>query len=400
MPIKPFILGTGLCMSVLLPLKTTANILESFRITMQNIEVRQCNESSIQFKTDSSSYMIKLEPNKSGTVVFSLSGIGYASTVKFSNLLFGVTITGYHDNTEVYPIFSVDDVNKDILVDGNRIIFPHIYGAIPVWFNEQVDSINLQFSNSLSADVAQYLGIQDLHIIPPMNIAANPEVIPCQDNMVMIAVDGSSSIDKREREMIGTQLLEFVRKSSFTQDSNQLCVVEFGSNVLSVVESPDKHILVDALQRYKRGKNHDAKFTTWTNWSAAFDAAIKRKPELFIFITDGWSNWTGKPSSFSAQYETLLAKCNQLKTNGTRLLFVTSGIDGQGNSKSILSAFLNGDRTHELHEDVLADDTDLSDVDLITLTSFGTMHALNFASVLSCPPPAYDPDDDFVVSLK
>lgn len=375
------------CITMLIPFNTTANnISESFTITMQNVQVREFTESSIQLRSDTNSYFIKLEPHQEGKVIFSLSGIGYASTAKLPHLLFGVKITGYRDDQTIYPVFSFDDVNRDIIIEQNMLIFQRIYGSIPIWFNEQVDSINLQFSNSLSANISQYLGIQDLKIVATPDILSNPQINSCSENLVMIAIDGSSSIDSKERTTIGDQLLDFVRKSSFTRDSNRLCIVEFGSDISSVVESTEKRELIDALQKYKRDKNDKSKFTSWTNWSAAFDEALARNPELFIFITDGWSNWSNQqPRSFSAQYESLLSKCNTLKANGTRLLFVTSDIDIQHNSRSILYDFLNSDQTRELQEHMLSSDINLTDVDLITMHGFSKINEINFSSILECP---------------
>jgi hypothetical protein len=218
----------------------------------------------------------------------------------------------------------------------------------------------------------------------------------------MIGIDGSSSIDKKERILIGQQLLDFVRKSGFTRDSNTMCIVEFGSDVLSVVESQERSELIDALQKYKRDKNHKSKFTTWTSWSIAFDEALRRKPELLIFITDGWSNWNGRPVSFSAQYESLLYKCNALKANGTRLLFITSEIDSQNNSKTILSNFLNGDGTREIKEHALSRTVDLKDIDLITLKGFAKMEEINFSSILHCPveiPDISSTEEDVFASV-
>ncbi len=382
---KKWIPRLAVSLIVLIPSFTTANVLESFTITTQNVYVREFTESSIQLKSDTNSYFIKIEPHRTGKVIFSLSGIGYASTAKFSNLRFGVKITGYRHEEVVYPTYSFDDVNKDILIEEHMLIFERIHGSIPVWFNEQIDSINLEFSNSLGVNISQYLGIKDLKIVPVIDISANPQVLPCQQNHVMIGIDGSSSIDKNERTLIGDHLLEFVRKSSFTQDSHQLCIVEFGSDIVSVVESTDKRVLIEAFQKYKRDKNDKSKFTSWTNWSVAFDEAIARKPDVFIFITDGWSNWSdNRSSSFSAQYESLLSKSNQLKANGTRLLFVTSDIDLQSNSTTILYEFLNGGQSQELQDDMLSNDAKLSDVDLITMKGFSKMSEINFSSILEC----------------
>ncbi len=382
---KHFLLLFTACFAFAVP-GHAANILESFTVTTKNVEVRQFTESSIQLRTDSNSYFVMLEPNKAGSVVFSLSGIGYTTTAKLSNLRFGVIITGFHGGEEVFPTYSFDDVNKDITLDQHMLIFERIYGSIPVWFNEQVDSIHLRFSNSFAVNVCQYLGIQDLKVLTNMEIPPNPTFLPRQQNRVMIGLDGSSSIDKEERTAIGQQLMEFVRKSGFTQDSNSLCILEYGSDIISVMESSERHALVDALRKYTRDRNNKSKYTSWTNWAKVFDEAIHRKPDIFIFITDGWSNWSGNgPASFSAQYESLIARCNILKKNGTRLLFITSDMDSQKNSKAVLCNFLNLNQTRELQGGTLSPDESLKDVDLITMRGFSNMSDINFSSIMMCP---------------
>jgi len=234
--------------------------------------------------------------------------------------------------------------------------------------------------------VNQYLSIEDLRIVPPMTVASNPELTACEKNDIMIGIDGSSSIDKRERVIIGNQLLNFVKKSGIQEDSSSLCILEFGTKLLAVDESADRDAQIKTVKRYKKGINKHSKETSWTNWSAAFDEAIARKPDIFIFITDGWSNWNmQQPKSFSAQFETLIDKCNTIKSNGTRLVFVTSGMDTHATGKSNLFPFLNGNLTMVRHEGSLYNDASLYDVDLIAMTEFSTLRKFNLASILDCP---------------
>jgi len=383
---KKLILQFGILLTLLLSQTLQAtSILESFKITTQNVDVREYTETSIQLKSTNNTYAIKLEPSKNGRVVFGLSGIGYSSTAKVSDLWFGVKITGYFGDEIIQPIISVDDINSDVIVEGNTIKFQWISGSLPVVFDQHVDSVNLQYFNSHGLKVHQYLGIHDLRIVPVMEVVANPLLTVCQDNHVMIGIDGSSSIDKRERVIIGNQLLNFVKKSDLQQDSSTLCILEFGTQLLGVDESAETAEQIKMIKRYKRSRNHNSKETSWTNWSAAFDEAIRRKPDIFIFLTDGWSNWYGHDElSFSAQYEYLIAKCNTLKANGTRLVFVTSGMDNHSASRSNLFPFLNGNLTMVRHEGLLYDDARLDDVDLIAMQKFSTLRAFNLASVLEC----------------
>jgi hypothetical protein len=126
MKISPLLSGIVICMTTIASANTASHILESFTVTTQNVQVRAFTESSIQLKSDTNSYFIKLEPNREGNVVFSLSGIGYTSTMKFPNLLFGVKITGYRGDNVVYPTFSLDDVNREITIDHDMLVFPRI----------------------------------------------------------------------------------------------------------------------------------------------------------------------------------------------------------------------------------------------------------------------------------
>jgi hypothetical protein len=383
---KHLVLSVVVCITFLIPLKATTNIAESFKITTHNVNVKESTESSINLRSENDSYSIKLEPNREGKVIFSLSGIGYTSTGRFPNLTFGVEITGYHLDEVVYPSFSIDGNNSDTQAEKNRLSFRRIHGSIPVWFNDQVDSIKIEYSNSLSVNVHQYLRISDLKIISTPDVSENPDLTSCKHSNIMIAVDGSSSIDKAERMIIGNQIMDFVRQSHAAKDSHNLCVLEFGSDVKSIVESSEKKVLLKAIKSYKKNKNRSRKSISWTNWSVAFDEAIQRKPEIFIFITDGWSNWNeSQPSSFIAQYEELISKSNTLKANGTRLLFVTSNMDRHENAKTVLSKFLNGDQTRQLNGEMANINIGLHNIDLISMQGFSKMSELNLASIFRCP---------------
>jgi hypothetical protein len=360
---------------------------EAFRVTPHNVEVKEITSNSIDLRANTDVYSIKLEPNREGNVIFSLSGIRFRSTALFSNLSFSVKITGYNEGNMIFPAFSIDDVNEDIVTDQNTVTFERIYGSIPVWFDQRLDSIHIEYSNSMTADVHQYVRINDLKIVTPIDVSPNPEIEPCEENEIMIAIDGSSSIDKTERKTVGNQLITFAKETKDSPCFGSLCVMEFGSGISSIVTSSKKKTLVDALQKYKRRKNHKRKSSSYTNWSVAFDEAIKRKPAVFVFITDGWSNWVGNHAiSFTSVYHDLIQKSNTLKVNGTRILIITSDLDAHQGSKSILSKLLNSDETLELNEESLTIDSDLSAVDLISMTGFSKMSELQFSSMITCSP--------------
>jgi len=359
-------------------------ILESFTITTRNLEIRESSETSIQFRADSNAYYIKLEPHRPGQVVFALSGIGYTTTARVSDLLFEVRVTGYDYGDEVLPIVNIDDINRNVQVEGTRLRFDRIYGSLPITFDRHVDSIKLEFINSMGLNINQYLGIQDLDIIPPMDIVPNPEFIPSDDQSVLIGIDASSSIVKSERARISSTLKDLVKKAYATPDSGDFCILEFSTGIEHLVESTETKQLVRTVKDYKKGKSFNSKSTRYTNWEAALDEALERKPDIFIFITDGWSNWSdGSPATFSSLFRELMFKCNTLKENGTRIVFITSDMNSKTAVRSNLAWMLNGRATRILDADEITQDVSLHDVDLVTMIEFDKMGDLNFGSIFS-----------------
>lgn len=379
----------GLICNLAISLSTFANnsILESFDVITENAVVRDLTGSTLHLKSSSRAYLVKLEPHKQGNVVFSLSDINYSSTVRASNLAFGVRITGYIGEYAINPIISVDDVNDRVVIEGNVVKFQNIHGMIPVMFDQHVDSINLEFFNNYEMDVHQYVAIHDLKIMPRQETCPNPILAQSEGGSIMIGIDGSSSIDKKERTVIGKQLLHLVKRSGYAQDTNTMAIVEFGSEVHASTESTDQKELYAAIKAYRKGKNHPSKkHTSWTNWAAAFDAAIAGKPEIFVFITDGWSNWQGEgQASFIAQYHKLVAKTNKLKENGTRLLFITCGLTDQGGSTSTLFPFLGGSQTRQLFDFQLGPEVQLHEVDLISLNEFASLEEIDLTTIFNVP---------------
>ena len=373
-----------------------SSILESFDVTTQNAVVRESTESSLHLKSSHRAYFVKLEPNEYGNVVFSLSDINYATTAAMAgNLAFGVRITGFRGEDIVNPIINVDDVNDKIFIQGNVVKFQNINGSIPVMFDRQVDSVNLEFFNNYEMDVKQYVAIHDLRIMQIEETCPNPILAQADGGSIMIGIDGSSSINKKERTVIGKQMLNLVKRSGYAKDTNAMAIVEFGSDIHANTQSTDHKELYKAIKNYRKGKNRPGKkkATSWTNWAAAFDAAIEAQPEIFVFITDGWSNWEAEgPSSFVGQYQELVEKTNQLKKNGTRLLFITCGLTNFGGGQSTIYAFLNGTTTRELYDIELGPDVQLHEIDLISLTEFQSLDAINLATVFDVPEEVVEED--------
>jgi hypothetical protein len=382
----PFILGFAFLVSY--STLSASSIFEDFRVTTESAEIYEYSDHSITLESKSPTYLVKLEPNVEGSVIFSLSSYGYASSVRVKNIVFGVHIEGYVGGELVTPVLSLDDANQDLKVEGNFVKFQRINGAVPVFFNTVVDSVKLKFSNCYGLDVHQFLSIDDLKIVRPRRIPPNPMLVDCEQHSIMIGLDGSASIDKSERKTIAKQLLAFFKKPPESLDSNSICIMEFGRGVHSMSESIEKKEIVKDLKVYKKGKEAPKNKSGYTNWAIAFDQAIDRKPDIFIFITDRWSNYSDNgPASFGSQYETLISKCNKLKSNGTRLLFITSGLNTTGASNPMLHSLLSQQHTNEVIGVDLTTDIDLKDVDLITMDGFETFERIDLTSLLDCGQP-------------
>jgi hypothetical protein len=342
-------------------------------------------QTSVTLRSEHDAYFIKLEPQRAGNVIFSLSDIGYSSTAKIPDLAFQVEITGYKENKEVYPLFGLDDINEHIIVEGNILRFQRIRGAVPVWFTEPVDSVNLEYSNSHRANVHQFLRIKDLRVVDPLMVLPNPAFSPCRENRILVAVDGSSSMDKKERKQVGREFIDFVRVSEETTDTNTFSILEYGTGVTASMTSTDSKEILAAMRDYKRRKHKPRRTASFTNWSAAFDKVITEKPDLFIFITDGWSNWQGgQPVSFTAVYPGLVEQCNAIKANGTRILFIISGMQILNSDGAVLSAFLNGENSVACHGSEEMHASDLRSIDIIHLEDFSMIDEVPLPALLSC----------------
>jgi hypothetical protein len=362
-----------------------SSVFDKFKISTRSADVYNYSETSLKLESQSPTYQLKLEPNSEGAVMFSLGRYGYATTLKVKDLSFAVIIEGYREGEVVIPVFNTDDTYKDVIIDKNYVLFRSIYVPIPVLFNTPVDSIKLKFSNSYSLNVHQYLSIEDMKVVGSAKINANPLLVDCDQHALMIGIDGSTSIDKLERKTIAKQLLGFFKKPPESLDSNAVCIMEFGKQVHSYSEAREKKDIVKNIRTYKKGKEARKTKTSYTNWAAAFDQAIERQPDIFIFITDRWSNYGNNgPASFNAQYQTLIEKCNMLKAQGTRLLFITSGLNLNGGANSTLYSLLNQHETHEIIGVDLTSDVDLKKVDLISMDGIDNFERIDLSSLLDC----------------
>ena len=361
------------------------SVLEHFAVSTENAYIYHFTETSMRLESGNKEYLVLLEPQETGNVIFSLSDIAFTASVRVMNLAFGVEITGYKDGKHVYPVISLDEKNSMVRLRENKVKFERIIGSIPVFFSSPVDSIKLRFSNSANLDCEQYLSIDDLRIIPDVASTTNPMLIDCEKHSIMIGMDGSSAIDKKERTAITKHLLQFIKRPTVPMDSNTICIMEYGSQARTLSESMETKALTKSLKVYKKNKPKKKDKTRGSNWASAFDIAIEKQPDIFIFITNSLSNRAESGAiTFSAQYVDLIEKCNQMKANGTRLMFITSGLSQSGNTHSSLYAFLNEENTRELSAMDISSETSLKEIDLVTLQERSTFELIDLGTIFKC----------------
>ncbi len=357
---------------------------DNFEVQTERAELYERTSSALKFESDSPTYMVKLEPNIEGAIMFAIGRHGYLTTARVKNLFFGVLIEGFKFGEVVAPIFNLDDSYKTVGVDGNFLVFKSNNQPISITFNTAVDSIKLHFSNSHGLNVQQFLTIEGLQVIDEVENLANPALTNCDQRSIMIGVDGSSSIDKKERKIIAKQFRELFKKTYIDLDSNLISLMEFGKEVYSISEAMEKKVIVKNFKEYQKNKNKANRKTSYTNWEAAFEKAIERSPDVFVFVTDRWSNYgENGPASFNEQFRRLVIKCRKLKANGTRLLFITSGLNGDYRGNYALYAMLSQYDTNELQDDKIFA-ADLKTVDLVSLEDFTAFNHLDLSSLLEC----------------
>ena len=364
---------------------SAGSILDDFRVSLIKAELTDFTERSLKLESLSPTYSIMLEPNASGPVAFALGRHAIRSTVVPPNLFFGVRIEGFKNGKLVLPSFTIDESYEDLHIDSSFVVFRHIFAPIPVLFESGVDSIRLRFSNSHKYNFHQYFTISELQILGKTETLSNPDLIDCENHSIMIAIQGSNSIDKAERKTISKELMALFKNPASKLDSNEVCIMEFGKKVSSISESAEKKEIVSSIKSYKKaGKQATAK-SGHANWGAALDQALEKKPDIFIMVTNSWSNYGNQgPSSINAQHAELVAKCNKLKTNGTRLLFITSGLYDESKSNMTLLSMLNQESTSKLIAEQQQAGFDLKSVDLIAMDGFENFKLIDLSSLIQC----------------
>lgn len=381
--LKPIVFLLAVSQSITIQ---ASNVFKQFKVYTADVEVYDHTDSSLKLESKSSKYQIKLEPNMEGNIMFTLGRYGYRTTLNnLKDLSFGVKIEGFRNGHVVNPVYNTDASNENVVIDGNCMMFQWINEPLPVYFQSEVDSVKLQFSNSHLLNVHQYLALDDLTILPSKDVDENPFLLDCQKNSIMFGIEGTSNTEKSDRKTIARQLLAYFKSTESVQDSNTLCIMEFGKEVHSMSESQAKKDMAHSIKSYKKGKVAPKPKSKHSNWEAAFDKAIERKPDIFIFITEHWSNYSNDGmTSINAQYQSLIEKCNTLKNNGTRLLFITSGLSRNETSNQTLYSLLNEQATNEIFGTDLTLDSNLRDVDLISMDDFNAFQYVNLSSLLHC----------------
>jgi|GEM_PF-2207319 len=364
---------------------TARDVYDEFTIHSSNTDVSSFSDKTLRLESTSREFSTVLQPNLDGRVMFSLSDHRYRSTITPKNLYFGVRIEGFKDSMLVNPSINIDASFRDVFLDGNMLIFKQIDFPIPVLFESGVDSIRLHFSNSHGYNFHQYITIDELQVLESVETKANPILVDCEHQSIMVAIQGSDGISKAERKSISKQLRDFFKSGVSAADSTMVSIVEFGRKVTSSSESIDPKEISSTLKDYKkRAKSEEAK-SSITNWQSALDEALEKQPDVFILVTNSWSNYSGGGlATINAQHAGLVEKCNEIKANGTRLLFITSGLYDQSKSNTTLLAMLNEQQTESIVQDSLHQQIDLKTVDLISMEGFRNFQMIDLTSLIRC----------------
>lgn len=360
---------------------------DNFRIYTDNVDVNSMVASSLQMQTTHGEYGLKLVPLHHGLVCFTLADIRYRTNVKVPNLFFRVQAVGYINGEEVLPNFNIDKSNPDVAVDKDKLYFKQIHGGIPVWFNEQVDSVKLTYSNSHGISLPQYLFLADLHLLSPqIDVNKNPSSSVGQKGKdIMLALDFSTSVTKRERRKMYRYFKSFTGEMEFTDADSSLAFLNFGTEVYDELEIRGKREFRKTFKasRYPEIDKINNHGTRYTNWSAPLLKALEERPKTLIILTDGWSNYfNGSQEIFTTHFADLVRLSNRVKENGTRIVFVTIGFNQETADQSLLSYLVDGRSSQIFHDE----HHDLSKVtretDIISLRDYTSLKQLNLMALL------------------
>lgn len=374
--------GIGLLLQGLLLANNTSDD-SPFKIYTSNVEVKQWSSGSLEMFAKDYSYRIKLIPEGEGHVSFALSEITFRSTLLLPNLLFRVQIIGYKSDQVVYPIFCTDAMNDRIAFEDGQLTFRHIYGSIPVWFDEHIDSVELVYSNSHSINLEQSFKIDQLSLLPSVDVSFNPTNINLTSRRPMIAIDASSSMDDKARKTLIRHLSKMVKDYDTSDADSAFTFIEFSTDIDHQFEARDKKTFKKKIQSYL-AYDYDSDLVQFTNWSVALHKALIEKPTHLLLITDGWSNYyNGQKTGILNHINDLSELCNKIKQNGTRIIVMTSGLNQTQHSTDLLKQLLNGKRTAVYNPVMSHTYDDFIYADLIGLNDFKELKQLNLIDLVA-----------------
>lgn len=355
---------------------------ESFEIYTSNVEVDAFNDQTLDMRSRHHLYQLKLIPKTDGNVSFALSEIIFRSTLRVPELHFRIRVMGFVDGEPVIPVFSIDGNNRDIFIEDTDVIFQHIRGSIPVYFTDVVDSVKLEYSNSHGLNLDQYLRLEDLRVLESKEIVPNPQMPALTEgHHIMIAIDGSSSVGKEDRQFIYSAIRRLVGSLSFTERDSAVSILDFGTEINGVFEFRSKKTFHKKLKTFRKRKYASAS-VRYTNWSTVFKKALEEKPKTLFLMTDGWSNYFDESqSNFTAHLSQLVDYANALKENGTRIVFIGAGLHHTTGSVQLVEQLLSGSSSQNWRAGTYAQPLNVHQTDFIALDDFELLTEIDLAAL-------------------
>lgn len=352
-----------------------------FRIYTNNVEINSIAARSLQMQTTYNEYKLKIVPQRTGFVSFTISDIQFRTTVNVPDLIFRIEAVGYIDGEEIRPNFNTDKVNRDLYIDGSKIYFKQIQGGIPVWFNENVDSVKLIYSNSYGLELPQYHLLADIRLLPALDVVPNPPMQPKEEgHNVMVALDVSSSVTKAEKKRMFVSFRRFTGNMEFAEADSSIAYVNFGTVVTDEHEVQTKKEFRKTVRKDGLKYKDDEEEVIYTNWSAPMMRALEEKPKTLILVTDNWSNYyNNSPELFTTHFPQLVELSNRLKQNGTRVIFVTVGFRQENANETLLSYLSNGLNTRIIHEERNELHLMSPETDVVSVQDYATLRQLDFS---------------------
>lgn len=359
------------------------DLVETFEIYVNNVQVNSIEARSLRMYSTHHEYKVKLVPTEQGKVSFTLTDIRFRSTINLPRFLFRVNVVGYIEGEKVLPEFHVDESNRNIYVDSTEIYFREIYGGIPVWFNEPVDSIMLTYSNSHGLNLVQYVLLADIRIMHQSDIHPNPTIIATARRDIMLAIDVSTSTSRIDRKNIYRGLKNILGKLNYIDQDSQIAVVNFGTEIYGQYRFGSEKAFKKVYKDLMEEKFDESQEIRYSNWAAPLELALKEKPGILLIVTNGWSNYyNGKPSLFTAHLEDLIELSNKVKAGGTRIIYLTVGFKNGLDKNSMLASLLDGKET-EVWQSASLNKPIPDNVDIVSIPEFSKLENVRFDTLVA-----------------